>query len=110
MITVGMNYDIRPGKEATFEQVFGKVLAVMQDMDGHEHTALYHAVTEPRKYLVISQWNDRRAFEAFTKSDRFRSVVDWGKEQVLASMPKHEVYGDVNPITKPAPTACPMHA
>jgi heme-degrading monooxygenase HmoA len=94
MVTVGMNYEIIAGKEPQFEAVFDKVLAAMQDMPGHDQTQLFRAVKNARMYLIVSKWNDRTAFDAFIGSDQFRKVVDWGKEQILAGRPQHEVYGD----------------
>lgn len=94
MVTVGMNYEIIAGKEAQFEAVFDKVLAAMQTMPGHDDTQLYRAAKNARMYLIVSKWNDRAAFDRFIGSEQFRKVVDWGKEQILAGRPRHEVYGD----------------
>lgn len=92
MITVGMNYHVLPGKETMFEDVFRAVLKVMNEMPGHAKSALYRDVNEPGKYLIVSEWNDRAAFDGFIRSERFRGVANWGKEQVLAGRPTHEVY------------------
>ncbi|MEE9211987.1 MAG: antibiotic biosynthesis monooxygenase family protein [Phycisphaeraceae bacterium] len=92
MITVGMNYEVLSGKEQAFEQVFEAVLAVMQQMPGHTRSSLYRDVFDRQRYLIISDWNDRAAFDAFIASERFRSVADWGKQQILAGRPTHEYY------------------
>jgi heme-degrading monooxygenase HmoA len=105
MVTVGMNYTVLPGKGEAFETVFYKVLDVMNAMEGHKISFLYKDVRDPQRYLILSEWHSRSAFEAFTKSDRFRSVVDWGKEQILAERPKHEVYGQDEPA---AAAKCPV--
>lgn len=106
MITVGMNYEVIEGKQALFEDVFDKVLVVMNAMPGHTRSRLYRDVKSANRYLIISEWSDRAAFDAFVKSDRFRSVTNWGKEQVLASRPHHEVYGDERPGVKAS--GCPV--
>ena len=93
MITVGMNYKIIEGKGPEFEKVFGKVLEIMQAMAGHSESHLYKDAAEPNSYLIVSEWSDQGAFQAFTESDQFKGVVDWGKEKVLSSRPKHEIYG-----------------
>lgn len=93
MITVGMNYEIIEGKEKEFETMFAKVLTVMADFSGHSDTHLFTDVWKSNSYLVISEWSDEKAFDGFISSERFKNVVDWGKEKVLASRPKHEVYG-----------------
>ena len=92
MITVGMNYQILDGKNQAFEDVFNAVLAKMADMPGHSESHLYCDVSDSQSYLIISDWNDRKAFDDFIASDEFRSVTNWGKEQVLASRPSHEYY------------------
>lgn len=107
MITVGMNYDVLEGKETQFEQVFNKVLGVMQRMPGHSNSRLYRDVNAPRSYLIISEWSDSAAFESFIASEQFRNVANWGREQILASRPKHEIYG-MPPKAPPSPGACPV--
>ncbi|MCC7292362.1 MAG: antibiotic biosynthesis monooxygenase [Phycisphaerales bacterium] len=93
MTTVGMNYDVLPGKEAQFEQVFKKVLDVMNRMAGHKESHLYRDVASAQSYLIISEWTDPQAFQAFIASEQFRNVADWGREQILSKRPKHEIYG-----------------
>jgi chlorite dismutase len=94
MITVGMNYQVREGKREIFEQVFNKVIQIMNGLDGHVGTELYVKAKDPNAYLIISEWNDRDAFDAFISSERFRNVANWGKEEVLAARPSHQVFGD----------------
>ena len=93
MITVGMNYDVIEGKEGEFEKVFYKVLGIMESMPGHAESHLYKDVAKQQCYLIISEWSDEAAFDSFTNSDQFKNVVDWGKEKILSSRPKHEIYG-----------------
>jgi heme-degrading monooxygenase HmoA len=92
MVTIGMNYRVLPGKEQAFENMFRAVLATMNDMPGHTGSSLFRDVNDPQKYLILSDWNDRDAFDAFIASDKFRGVANWGKEQVLAGRPTHEYY------------------
>ncbi|MGI8905320.1 MAG: antibiotic biosynthesis monooxygenase family protein [Candidatus Sumerlaeaceae bacterium] len=92
MITVGMNYQVLPDKNELFERVFNSVLGVMAELEGHASTHLYRDVFEPQSYLIVSEWSSREAFDAFISSPRFRSVTDFGKEQVLAGRPSHHIY------------------
>lgn len=116
MITVGMNYKVRPGKGELFESVFDKVLKVMTDMTGHQRSHLYQDTKDRDSYLIISEWNDRQAFDAFIASERFRNVANWGKEEILAGRPTHEVYESAPAATQPASpshggaagSGCPM--
>ncbi len=100
MITVGMNYSVIPGKDEEFTSVFAKVLELMNEMDGHKKTNLYRDVWSEHDYLIVSDWGDQAAFQAFIASDRFRGVADWGKANILAGRPSHEIYGQDN--DKPA--------
>ncbi|HET8761139.1 MAG TPA: antibiotic biosynthesis monooxygenase [Nitrospiria bacterium] len=107
MITVGMNYEILEGKEQPFERKFALVLEAMSQTPGHSNTNLYRDVFRGRSYLIVSEWETRAAFNAFVQSDTFRSVTNWGRETILASRPRHEVYGD--DVAAPLTAGCPMH-
>jgi heme-degrading monooxygenase HmoA len=114
MVTVGMNYQVIPEKDAEFIAVFSKVLQVIADTPGHKDTHLYRDVYREHDYLVVSEWTDETAFRAFIASDRFRNVANWGRENVLAARPTHEVYGssksiDSEPAAAPDKSRCPMH-
>lgn len=104
MVTIGMNYHVLPGKEQVFENAFNKVLNAMKGIDGHGETQMYRDINDARSYLIVSQWNSKGAFDAFISSETFKSVTNWGKEEILDARPKHEVYG-----ASDAPqAACPV--
>ena len=105
MVTIGMNYEVIEGKGEKFESVFKSVLELMNGMEGHSQSSLYLDVLKPNSYLIVSEWSDEGAFKAFTSSEKFAKVVDWGKEQILASRPHHEVYGGA---ASTAPGECPV--
>lgn len=92
MITVGMNYQVLPGKGPQFEQVFKAVLEIMGQMPGHSSSHLYRDVFDASRYIIISDWSDRDAFDGFIRSEQFRNVANWGKEQILAGRPSHTYY------------------
>ncbi|MCA9753160.1 MAG: antibiotic biosynthesis monooxygenase [Gemmatimonadetes bacterium] len=94
MITIGMDYEVLPGKEAAFEEKFRDVLAAFEAGTGHRRSRLYRQVDSPSTYLIHSEWDSREAFQEFLKSDAFRAVTNWGREQILAGRPRHRVYGD----------------
>ena len=96
MVTIGMNYSVLMGKEEVFERAFKGVLNVMKDMPGHTHSHLYKDVDAPSSYLIISEWNDKTAFDTFIKSEAFAKVTNWGKEQILSARPKHQVFTHPN--------------
>ena len=94
MVTIGMNYDVRPGKEELFEQKFQQVLASFTKGSGHVATRLYRDVASPGRYLIHSEWDSRESFLAFVRSDAFRAVTEWGREEILVDQPRHRIYGD----------------
>ena len=92
MVTIGMNYKMIPGKEEVFENAFNSVLKVMEEMEGHSKSFLYKDVNDPQSYLIVSDWSSEEAFNGFIASDKFKNVVNWGKENILAGRPTHTVY------------------
>ena len=92
MVTIGMNYKMIPGKEKIFEDAFTKVLGVMNEMEGHSKSFLYCDVNDAQSYLIVSEWSSEDAFNGFIQSDKFKNVVNWGKENILAGRPSHQVY------------------
>ncbi|NIQ02187.1 MAG: antibiotic biosynthesis monooxygenase [Nitrospinaceae bacterium] len=92
MVTIGMNYQMIPGKEKVFEDAFASVLKVMGEMEGHSKSALYRDVNDPQSYLIVSEWSSEQAFNDFIQSDQFKNVANWGKQNILAGRPSHTVY------------------
>jgi len=92
MVTIGMNYEVLPGKEEVFERAVAQVVETMQGIKGHTISHLFRDVQKSSSYLIISEWDDRAAFDGFIGSEAFAKVTNWGKEQILAGRPKHQVY------------------
>jgi heme-degrading monooxygenase HmoA len=65
----------------------------MRKIKALQETSSYKDVHNPRRYLIISQWDDKAAFDAFIASDTLKNIANRGKEKVLAARPHHEVYG-----------------
>ncbi|HWL95337.1 MAG TPA: antibiotic biosynthesis monooxygenase family protein [Phycisphaerae bacterium] len=92
MVTIGMNYTVLPGKEEIFENAFRKVIHAMSGIQGHTRSKMFRDIDDPRSYVILSEWSDKTAFDAFIASDTFRNVANWGKEQILAGRPSHTYY------------------
>lgn len=92
MITVGMFYQVVPGKQRDFETKFDGVLAVMRGQAGHVQSVLFRQVGQEDTYAILSEWESQDSFRAFIGSDLFRQVTDWGKAGILAGRPRHSVY------------------
>lgn len=92
MITVGMNYQVLPGKEQLFEEKFAAVLGALEKAPGHINSALWKDVAKGSSYLITSEWSDESAFQDFIQSAEFRDVATWGRDQILSGRPSHKIY------------------
>lgn len=92
MVTIGMNYRVRPGKEEVFERSFKAVLEALKKAEGHTHSWLYRDTSDGTSYLILSDWNDQAKFNEFIRSEAFSRVTNWGKEEILLDRPRHQVY------------------
>ena len=92
MTTIGMHYEVIPGKEEEFEKGFLSVLDHLKSVAGHAESHMYEDVASVGSYVILSQWESKEAFDAFLKSDAFKGVVAWGKAEILRSRPRHKVY------------------
>jgi heme-degrading monooxygenase HmoA len=102
MVTVGMYYDVIPGKAPLFREKFAEVLAVLETMEGHTRSFLYQRVDDPDSYAILSEWEDRQAFLDFVRSEAFRRVTSWGREQVLRHAPRHTIYPRGEDLGRPS--------
>lgn len=93
MITVGMYYEVIPGKETEFEEKFEAVAVALEGQPGHVQSLLYHQVKKHSSYTILSEWDTQDAFTVFIKSDGFKAVTDWGKAEILQGRPRHKIYG-----------------
>ncbi len=94
MVTIGMNYEVLPGKDADFEKKFRAVIDSFEKDAGHRRSSLFRDVNSPQSYLIHSEWESKDAFLEFIRSDEFRRVTSWGQEEILAGRPKHRIYGE----------------
>ena len=92
MTTIGMHYDVIPGKEEEFERGFLGVLEVLKTLPGHVESHMYEDVASTGSYVILSTWQRKEDFEALLKSPAFAKAVAWGKAEILRSRPKHKVY------------------
>lgn len=92
MTTIGMQYDVIPGKEGEFERGFADVVEHLKKVAGHIESRLYDEVAGRGSYLILSKWESKESFEAFLHSPEFKSTVSWGRAEILRGRPRHTVY------------------
>ena len=98
MITVGMNYKVRPGRQREFEQKFDAVLGALRSADGHVASHLYADVHDDCSYLIVSEWSAQERFIEFIRSQAFKDVTAWGKAEILTDRPHHTIYRTDQPV------------
>ncbi len=92
MTTIGMQYEVIPGKEEEFEKGFLGVLDVLKTLPGHVESHMYEDVASVGSYVILSEWKTREDFQKFLQSPEFKSTVAWGKAEILRSRPKHRIF------------------
>lgn len=92
MITIGMNYNVIPGKETEFESAFEGVVNALNKASGHTKSILYRDCKQPGNYLIMSQWENEDAYQTFIRSEAFRNVTNWGASNILNGRPSHQLY------------------
>jgi heme-degrading monooxygenase HmoA len=100
-----MYYDVIPEKAKFFEDKFFEVLNLMRGMKGHQQSFLYRRVDDPYSYAIIAEWDSQDDFMAFVRSQAFREVTTWGREQILRGMPRHKIYPRSDDMGRPGPPA-----
>lgn len=94
MTTIGMHYDVVPGKEEEFERGFVGVIDHLRSVPGHVESHMYEDVQSVGSYVILSEWESRETFQAFLRSDAFKQVTAWGKAEILRGRPTHKVYAN----------------
>src|SRR5215204_3119556 len=61
MTTIGMHYDVIPGKEEEFEKGFLGVIEHLKTVGGHVESKLYEDVASTGSYLILSQWDGKES-------------------------------------------------
>jgi heme-degrading monooxygenase HmoA len=94
MTTIGMHYEVKPGKEDEFEQGFLGVLNLLKTLPGHVESHMYEDIESKGSYVILSQWESKEAYGKFLNSPEFAKAVAWGKAEILRSRPKHKVFNE----------------
>ena len=90
--TIGMHYEVIPGKEQEFEKGFLAVIEHLKTVPGHVESHMYEDVASVGSYIILSQWETKESFDAFLKSEAFAKVTAWGRAEMLRGRPRHKVY------------------
>lgn len=92
LTTIGMHYEVIPGKEEEFERAFLATLEHLKAVPGHVESHMYEDVASVGSYVILSAWQDKESFDRFIKSPEFAKVTSWGRAEILRGRPRHKVY------------------
>lgn len=95
MISIGLYYDVVPGREKEFEDVFNAVRKSLEGTKGFVSAVLYRRVDKPNSYLIYSEWESLEAFRAFIASRPFKEVTTSYRE-MFERRPYNKVYQLLN--------------
>lgn len=94
MTTIGMHYDVLPGKEAEFEEGFQRTIEQLKSVAGHVESQLFARVGSIGSYLILSRWETELDFQTFLRSDTFKQVTSWGRAEILRGRPRHQIFNE----------------
>lgn len=92
MINIGLYYKVREGCVDEFERLFNNAVSVIMESGmGCTDARLYREVKDPMEYMLYTEWEDEKSFEAFLKSDAYKKTVEAGKG-IVEGHPKHRIF------------------
>ena len=73
MITVANRINVKPEYADAFEQRFAERAGLVDGMPGFISNQVLRPANPDDPYVVLTFWESREAFEAWTRSDAFRA-------------------------------------
>jgi len=100
---VAMNrFQIKPGEEEAFEQIWKNRDSFLSDVPGFKAFHLLRGPGDERRTLYATHtiWASRDAFEAWTRSEAFRKAHAGagGNKDIYAGPPKLELFESVQEV------------
>jgi heme-degrading monooxygenase HmoA len=84
MLAVIIEYELRPGVEAEFQEALAEMLARVREIDGFLGEDPCRSVAEPNKRVTISYWRDDAALAAWRTHPDHMRVKLLGQRKLLA--------------------------
>ncbi|WP_250291273.1 antibiotic biosynthesis monooxygenase family protein [Frankia sp. CiP1_Cm_nod1] len=103
MIRAELRMRVRPGCEDAFERAWREAAEEIAQVAGNLGQALIRDLTDPRTYVITSDWADRQRLEAFGGSDYRERLTTALRD--LREDAQRRVYEVRDAITGPCPTS-----
>jgi heme-degrading monooxygenase HmoA len=89
---VYMTYPVHRGKEMAFQEAYAMIFDVMRAAEGHKESHLFRRISEPGAFLIVSEWENKSAFDTFVNSEQFKlHTTEWGKNNIVSGPPSHHI-------------------
>lgn len=102
MINIGLYYKVKEGHEKDFEERFNSAVKAIKEAGlGCTDARLYKEVSDPREYMLYTEWKDTNGFREFMKSDAYKQTVEAGRE-IIEGKPRHRIFEESTASDNPS--------
>ena len=85
MISVTIEYFIKPGQEAQYESLADRIHPEVYAVDGFISVEGYESRSEPGKRLSLSLWRDEDAVQAWRQHPEHARIMQLAKKEIFSS-------------------------
>ena len=85
MISVTIEYFIKPGQEAQYETLADRIHPEVYSVDGFISVEGYESRSEPGKRLSLSLWRDEDAVRAWRQHPEHARIMQQAKKEIFSS-------------------------
>ena len=85
MISVTIEYFIKPGQEAQYETLADRIHPEVYAVDGCISVEGYESRSEPGKRLSLSLWRDEEAVQAWRQHPEQARIMQQAKKEIFSS-------------------------
>ena len=85
MISVTIEYFIKPGRESDYESLAEKVYPEVHTIDGFISVEGFESQSDPGKQLSLSYWRDEDAVRTWRQHPEHARVMKQAKEEIFSS-------------------------
>jgi hypothetical protein len=90
MVSVGMNYEVTPGKVKAFADGFKGLTLAREGVEGRVDSQIFG--TRSVRAIISSFRSGPAARFRFMRSAAFKEATAWGEMKILAGRPRHRIF------------------
>jgi heme-degrading monooxygenase HmoA len=76
VVTIQATVEVQPGQEADFEALWRHVRSMQGQLPGVRTQRLLRDTTQPGRYVVYDEWEDREQYDAFVRRSGMLWLLD----------------------------------